>query len=382
MRTSLGAAAACVVTGIVSLLSSRPAFAIDELPDRILSLHSLHLRGVMQLKGDHPLQIFLREPDCFRCDGAVADSNGVINTFDTVCSGDHISYTNHADKTVTIAPVNEQDARMQTAQMLQGFVQMMFGPRNRLSQFKKVRTEKVAGVQTDVYQSDVPGIAGVTIWFNPRTQLPVQTELDTTQKGGGDMRFDLIEADPVLADSVFHPAVPGGFAVIQPNLAAAVDPDAAAALGESGTFGDAHGNQTRISLRYFVSLGDGDVLCCWCLYDTADRAQDLKLPDRQTSVAFTTPDSAPYTEQLLHADATAGGWHWRWSLLHPAKAPGSVMAVQVAIRAHNNRGNFTELPVSFPPADLAKEVDTLQRQTLPAGIAPMTLEEIREGGKL
>lgn len=382
LKSSLGLAASVgIAAGVWSLISSRPAFAIGELPNRLTSLHSLHLKGTLRSGGDaadHPLEIYVREPDCYRLNGQVIDSNGVVSTCDTVCDADHLTLIMHATKNFVVGKITSTDARMQTAQMLQSQLQMMFGPKTA-ADFRQIRRERVAGVNADVYESSPAGGPSVTVWLNPKTQLPVQTELGSQTAAGPNVKFDTIEADPVIADSIFHPAVPTGYAVVQPKLPAVVDPDAAAEWGENYTLSDADGKATHLKFRYLVHLSNGDVLLCWCLYSTGARDQDLKLPDGQTRLTVTASNGTPYSEHLLHADATAGGWHWRWSVLRPTKPAPALTILTMEVRgSQGDRCLITELPVYFRSEDLPKQVELLQKQTLPAGAAPMTLAEIED----
>ena len=379
MRSSLGLAAALgLAAGAWSLLGTpRPAFAVLDVTARLRSLHSLHLKGEFtgskNFGGPHSLEIFLREPDCMRVDGMTLNNNGRVTTLDMAYAPDGFTVVNHADQSVnrvTVPPADRhpEQLHLQVTSQLQTYLQMMFGPARPSADFHRVRAEEIAGVGTDVYQCPTGDQGTVTVWFNPVTQLPVRTEF-------GPVRFDTIEANPVIPDAVFHPPVPPGYTMVQPKLVPLTDPDAEAESGDNCSFDGMH-----LNVRCLLDLPDGDVLACWCLYDSAARDQDLKLPDAKAQLTIRSQRGTTYVEHLLHADARPGGWHWRWSLLRPATPPPAGPFVMLSFKAQkpgsSNSGEVTEIPLVFRPDDLPHQIDTLQRQTLPPGSTPMTLEQI------
>jgi hypothetical protein len=387
MRSAIGlAATAAVAAAVWSLVGTpRPAFAVEDVIGRLRSLHSLHLKGVVAggkyTGGPHPIEFFIREPDCMRFDGQTVNENGRIRILDLAYAPDRFTMIDHTKREVrtvqisppvdTTAPRLPADLRSQVADQLQMFLQMMFGPDQSAGGFHRVRTEAINGTATDVYQCAVTDGGTITVWFNPATRLPVRTEY-------GAVMFDTIEADPVIPDAVFHPAVPVGYAVAQVKRAPTTKSDAE-------TCGSCVVDSFHMGVTSLLTLPGGNLLVCWHLFDSRAPGDDLRLPDAHARVTFTSSNRVTYTEQLLHADETPAGWHWRWSLLRPTTPPpqGAMTALTAAL-TRNDRGGggfLTNLALAFPPDTLPAKVEALQQFTLPPGATPMTLEQIEAAGK-
>jgi hypothetical protein len=137
----------------------------------------------------------------------------------------------------------------------------------------------------------------------------------------------------------------------------------------------------RFRIRYAFEVGGGTaVLACWALYDASRPGEDLKLPDGKTTVAA-YGDAGACTVRTFRTDETKAGYHWRWSLVVPGGGttvrPATVMIVNTP-----NSGFHLSLPMlTFPREELARLVREAQEVTLPAGRAPMTLEEIERAGR-
>ena len=341
------------------------------MAELLRSLNSLHIKGEFaggkDFGGPHPIEIFIREPDCLRVNGHTANDNGRIRITDTVYAPDRFTLIDETDKTVTtiLAPPaapNVSHLRAEVADQMQTFLQMMFGPDQDEADFHRVRSETVGGVATDVYECSVGTGVTHTVWFNPATRLPVRTAY-------GPIWFDTIEADPVIPDAVFHPAVPVGYAVVRPTTVPTTRPDVE-------TTGGCIVNGVHLNVSTLLALPGGDVLICWHLFDRRDPGADLKLPDGESRVSFTGGHGATYAEHLLHADPTPAGWHWRWSLLRPDRKPTGLALVTVTLTDHRGRGILTNLALAFPAYAVAARVQAAQRLTLPPGTTPMTLSQI------
>jgi hypothetical protein len=381
MRSVIGLAASLLLGAAVwsTLLFVTPqvARAVNDIPQRLSSLNALHLKGVVHAPdGPHPYELFVQRPDHCRVKGQICAGSKQYGSVkrcritDIIITAEHRITLDTSARTATIEPNTAEDATAQVTEILQNHLQLMFGAS---PSFTKLRSEALGSMQADVYESRV-GPLQIKLWFDPHSELPVKTAVSRTAPGKPEellAEFDTIEANPVLDAAVFDAKVPEGFAVIRPTPATASNPEA--------TYGGCSFGHLHISQRYNIALQQGDVLSCWCLYDDRRPGEDLKLPDGNCKLAITSTTGIAYTEHLLHADATPKGYHWRWSLLHPTK-PTEKSPLAITWQAKDGNGSSgqnTVMPVVYRPEELAQRIESLQRQTLPAGGVPMTLELIK-----
>ncbi|HTV46820.1 MAG TPA: sigma-70 family RNA polymerase sigma factor [Phycisphaerae bacterium] len=340
----------------------------SDIFQRILSLNSLDLKGVIYAPdGVHPIELYAQQPDLCRIKGF----NGSQST-DVIITAEHVLTIDPVSKTATIEPENRSDAEYQVADILQNGVQMLFGGAQN---FKQLRSETLSGIQTDVYQGQIPEQGEIDVWVNPVTGLPVKTAFyqpDSKQPDQPIGEFDTIEFNPSIPAAVFAPKIPPDYTIIQSKPI-----DAVSGGGLNGSSAFTYGNM-HACIRYSIALGNGDVLMCWYLYDDRNPADDLKLPDAKNTLTITSMTGVVYSEHLLHADVTPQGYHWRWSLLRPAKSMenSATMISVMGKDASGSEGDDVISPVIFLPKDLPERVKSLQLLTLPAGYAPMTLSQI------
>lgn len=377
MRSSVGLAAA-IILGVIGwwmLASSpRPALAADEIAHRMFALQTLHFKGTIYPKEDgmgRAIEVFVQEPDSCRVNGYMSTGPNGSTITDLIITPREVITIDPEARTATVLPGNAEDAKMQVSQTLQGLGQMMFGIGPG---FKMVRSEKIGDVDTDVYENRVDPRTRIVLWLNSATQLPVRTETYWVDAAKGDRlasRFDTIEGNTAIDPSLFSPTYGAGWTITYPNAHA--DADTIALSHNSCRFGN-----MVLSVRYSVSLGNGDLLICWCLFDSTNPGGDLNLGKAIKSLTFSAPGVAKYSERLLHADVTGRGWHWRWSVLHPDRNPGEEVAILSvkAMSADGNSGEMANAPVIYKAEEIEKQIEALQKQTLPAGGKTMTLEEI------
>jgi outer membrane lipoprotein-sorting protein len=354
----------------ICVQTAQPAYAIDAVAQRLLSLNSLHLKGVIYVGGiAHRFELIAQQPDRCRINGRIdqSDPNNVKSTNVIITAGQRAIFDPSA-KTATIIPESPEDAREEVAEILQSEVQMMFGAS---SNFVKTRSETVSGIPADVYETRIEPIERIEIWFNPRTGLPLQTKVYRTD-GQTPPRListiDLIEPNPAIDPAIFNPSIPPDYKLVTPKPT----PDLSPELRFGGcTLGHFH-----FCNRLQIALANGDVLACWCLFDDRNPGNDLNVPDAQTTMKIETLDGTSFTQHLLHADPTKTGFHWRWSLLRPATpAPGRLL-LSWTIQHDHDDGRNIKVVTSYKPQDLPDRVINLQKQTLPPDGKPWTLQEI------
>jgi hypothetical protein len=378
MRSAIGLAAAILIgTAIWSIFieTPRPAYGIEGVVGRVLSLNSLHLKGVVYVTGSAcPIELFAQQPDRCRVSRPADQSgrSGIASTDTIITADQHITLDAHA-KIATIQSEDSEDARGQVAEILQSEVQMMFGAAKN---FTKARSETLNGIQTDVYESRIESIMRDEIWFNPKTGLPVKTVVYQTEAGQPDRilgEFDTIEPNPQIDPAVFKPAIPSGYVVVHPKPPSALFPEL--------TYGGFTVGHFHFSNRLLIALNNGNILACWCLFDEQNPGKDLDVPDANTTMTIKSTDDVSYSEHLLRADPTPSGYHWRWSLLRPTTpTQEGVLISWSAEHDHDNSQNI-KFPIVYKPQDLPDRVINLQKQTLPPGGEPMTLGEIESGGR-
>jgi len=379
MRSVIGLAASLMlgaaVWSILLLVTPRAAQAVNDIPKRMSSLNSLHLKGVVHSPdGPHPYELFVQRPDHCRIKGQICAGKTYgrlgCRITDIIITDEHRIIVDTLARTATIEPNTAEDAKAQVAEILQNHFQLMFGAS---PDFKKLRSEAMGRIQADLYESHV-GTVQIKLWIDPKRELPIKTAISRSAPGKPEellAEFDTIEANPVIDAAVFDTKIPEGFAVIRPTPATASNPE--------GTYGGCSFGHLHFSQRYKIALQQGDVLSCWCLYDDRHPGEDLKLPDANCKLTITSTTGIAYTEHLLRADPTPSGFHWRWSLLHPTK-PTEKSPVAITWQAKDGNGSSgqnTAMPVVYPPEELPQRVDALQRQTLPAGGVPMTIDQMK-----
>jgi outer membrane lipoprotein-sorting protein len=369
------AAAVVIAIGIWFWLtpSAPPAFAMDAVSKRLFALDSLHIKGAIYPpdgSAGRPIEIFAQKPDHCRVVGRLTFDSSGAKPGEVIINAERCATIDPATKTATIVRENDDDAKSRVAEILQGLGPLMFG---QDAGFSKVRSEALGGIATDVYESKIDPHARVTVWLNAATGLPAKTELAEVSQAGEKhlaAMFDTIEANPTFADDLFTPTFGPGWTVTFPKSA---PPDLSLSQN-SAWFGG-----MGMGLRHCLSLGNGDVLICWCLFESNHPDQDMALPgDAMKSLTFSSPGNIVYTEQQLHADLASTGYHWRWSLLRPQRPinePAGILTV-AAQTARGDSGQLTNAIVTCDRNELPQRILDLQKQTLPAGQIPLTLEQI------
>ncbi len=217
MKGSLGIAASVVVGVAVwhfGVDTPRMAYGVEDLPQRMLGLKSLHLKGLLYPPGGGegmPVEMFAQRPGWLRINGMPTwtTENGkttTLETTDTIVTPTERMEIDAQKKQVVVSPETELDAQLRTEQMLQQNMAMLLGTGEN---FKKVGKEKIGEIDADLYESKVElqgNRSRVEVFVNPATGLPVRSAVYGTMGNKAEMlevRFDTIEPDAVIPAGAF-----------------------------------------------------------------------------------------------------------------------------------------------------------------------------------
>lgn len=367
MKGAIGIAAS-VVVGIAAwhffVGEPRVAYGIDDLPQRMLALKSLHMKGMIYEQGGpgQPMEIWAERPNHARFNGH--RGNETAST-DEIISPEGRITIDETKKIVVIANERPVDAKLDTEQWLQEMQMLLMPQQTGLS---KVRVETVNGVKADIYESrqTAPGMSvRVEVALNPMNGLPLRCAMYRTSPSGKEipcLLFDVIEPNVAIPAEtfVFHP--PADYKVSHVEFAGVN-------VSMAGT--------VACATRYAIPINSKAILLCWACYDTKNPTDDLNL-GKDAGVEIINSKNTPYQEHLLRADAAVEGYHWRWSLM-TTEQPEAEFGRTLTVKTHAGAAKTTStlMPVTLPPEELANVVEEAQRVTLPEGGKPMTLEEIQ-----
>ena len=383
MKGVIGIAASAVVGVAVwqlSVGSPRTAYAVEDIPQRMMGLKTLHLKGEVYSSDGmiaQTIELYVERPGRMRMNGVPIRTTGrggaeEMGSMDVIVTPEGRMQIESGKKRVEKSPETAIDSELQTEQILQQNVQMLLGSGE---DFKKVRSEKAGGILADVYESDVdlPGEKSrVEVFMNPATGLPVRSAIYSSRVGNSgkpEMVFDSIEPDAAIPAGTFAFDVPGDYDVVK-------------GAGEVSSM-IAEVNDAAFGVRFAIALDKKSALVCWRAYNVKRPGEDLGfLNEAGNKLVIRGNGGVAYEERLLRADETAAGYHWRWSLVkteRPARAWGNAMSMSMQV--HGGTSSDAFMAVTVPAGELADVVERAQRVTLPEGGKGMTLKEIEEAGR-
>jgi outer membrane lipoprotein-sorting protein len=377
MKASIGLAASVMIGAFLWTLfpGSHPVYGMSDLPQRLLTVDTLHLKGTIYSPNGHdaghPIEIFLERPDRVRVNGYMAYGPTGATSLMQINNPKQKITVDDSRKSVVISPSTPVDQRMSFEQMFQmEVVTLMLGP-SPDNDFRKLRSESLGGVMTDVYQSTTKqdGLsARMMVWLDPATGLPRQARAY--------MRFgtkpeqlvediDTIEAGVPIPDGTFEYQAPADYTVTQSDVTPVL---------ESGVAGN-----TDLEVRFVFDLDHRGVLMCWREFNPSNPAIPYDPTKDHANTTFRSEKGVQYAEQVLHTDPVAGGAPWRWSLLTPVKptAPDDD-ALIVAVGSGGGQLSLGLRPVQMNPDDLKLYIEQAQGLTMPPGATPVPLEQLED----
>jgi outer membrane lipoprotein-sorting protein len=378
MKASIGIAASVMVGAVLWTLfpAARPAYALADLPQRLRSIDTLHLKGTIfasDAPGEgHSIEIFLQRPDRIRINGYMGYSPKGAISYDNISTPEHRIIINSADKSAVIAPSSAADQRMNFEQLFQmEVVTLMIGPSPQ-SDFKKLRTEPLDGIAADVYQSDHTGEGmsdRMVVWLDPSTGLPVKAQSYMKFPGKPEHlaeELDTIEAGVPIPPGTFDFQPPADYKVSYTDEAPTL---------ESGSAG-----HTAVDVRFGFDVGQRGVLLCWRAYDQRHPALPYDAAKDGSSVTFVSEKGVQYAQQLLHSDPVPTGPAWRWSFLLPLMPTDPAdkgLTLIVRDRARDTL-SLGFRPVQLNEDDQKRLIEQAQSLTMPPGATPVPLEQLED----
>jgi hypothetical protein len=385
-----GLAAAVLIAlglGISSVTASR-VYGIQDMVQRLQTAHSYYLKGwhYYEYEGPDgkmrtekiPAEMYIGLPCQFYRRG-FGNNNGIIGTnygaedAERYINVDHLRKKCYTGRNYTFATESVVLERLE--QMPRTLIQQKFAA------YQKTRSERIGGVDTDVYEASYPADEGRlrdAVWLNPVTGLPVRVA-NYKQKSGQPERlfleYDLVEVDAPPPAGLFTFEPPTGYEVIHQDRG----PESVA-HGSMGTQGD---SEQRIRFRY--NIGDRAILLCWAWFDTVTKPRfepdPANPPGQQQRLTLTSSTNGRKYRLVPVRTDPADGFHWRWSLVIPddGKPIGADMLF-LTFKSKHGTGRYTlDAWQKLSRRTLADFVLKAQRITLgpdaPAEAA-LTLEQI------
>jgi outer membrane lipoprotein-sorting protein len=403
LRPSLAAAACLLLAAVAwffSPLGTPPsAYGLEDLPRRLREVRSIYIRGTNYFprrtangieRPATPTETYLERPHRYRTSSADNPAAGV-RQMHVVSDGERHIEINDLDKTVVLGKEASLAAEYRVESMIQnGLVQQILGGPTAAG-FRKVRSERLAGVTADVYQREFrypqrSERSRILVWLNPADGLPLQVK---HYSGWADepeslvSLYDKIEIDGPPPEHAFDFTPPPGYNVEHRDQT----PDEVGSKMSGAVVNDQTHQQSFHALRFCFNIDDRAALICWARFNDLGqpRERDLEGPlGRRLELAPTSPlGDRTYANYFLRVDA-GKDFHWRWSLVIPegderTLGDGQLVFTVIEDDGIRTRGTMFGKPLRFEREALAKWIVDAQRLTLPAGTdvdEVFTLDEI------
>lgn len=362
---------------------TQPAFGIENLAERLLTIRSIHLQGwIYQVitteegveKAERfPTEMYARRPNCigYRSYGFSLPGNGkpsTVTSGSTASDGQRSITISHDTKTA-LTSETPGDA-FYTELMVESQIQASLASRflqGPLEQYRKVRSEEVEDVLCDLYeykarQSHFGGKHRV--WINPLTGLPVKSETYVIVGDGNEelMMSETIAVNVEPPSSLFSFLVPDGY------LETKLDNKKSAELTAAGVklfpIGSGGSDTTWLATWHGLNIDNRAVLVCWSQYDTVEEQKKwfAREPEFELSLGNQMRPCRVETLTNNSVDET----QWRWSLIFPedGKPLGNDL-LQFRVSDKRTQAEQELKPLRFPRKRLREIILEAQRRTLP-----------------
>lgn len=370
--------------------SAQTAYALDDLPGRLIEINSIYMTGWMfqpdSMSGQdkdapakYPVKIFAERPDCYwhtcysfsgpdKTHKDVRVRSGYVAGKGTKRLGVSTDEKTAVETTV---------AAFQNELFTEMFIQMEI-PRQLLSgrprDFVKTGTETVNNVLCDVYEHSFDKHKRKNrVWLDPKTGLPVKTALYDIDKAGQETLIQIIDHVEVnipasATDLSFDP--PEGYQVTKAPRSKDANPLLPVASGSN--------DDVSLGVWHCFNIDDKAVLLCWyCEMRPGSKTSDAT-PAPEFLLAGTRP-----CNHMDVASADVGGHHWKWSLVWP-KQPGERIGDDDFSVVHRSKDGGLLSIVSFPLRlredrlkAILEEVQRITKTNMPGSSAPFSLETLR-----
>lgn len=409
----LAAVAAVALIGVVLwgmwlTAPAKPAFALADLPERLMNIRSLHIRGrnvgyslMHDMQGrssidfavEMDLEEYYERPNRFYTKTFLKDRN---ETRESVSDGTRFVAINRELRIAETSDDYRLGAEIRVEQRLQKFVlEQLFG--GGVEGYVEIGREQLAGVDARVFERRTDDKRYV-VWLSATTGLPVRCVHYTVAKDGAEyvaLQTDLLEFDRPAPQGTFDvPAIPNGFEVKQ---VAANDiilnyGSVARRIGVDEP-GD---HMPFFRGRFAFIIDDAAILLAWSHENAPDYErlgypreveQDLGGPvgRRLASTGRSANGQVGYTMYHLRDDRQPNGYHVRWTLAIPNQQ-GQLdrdrgIVVNIPVDAAGNRMDSGEIwPLRCPPEQLERLLRAAQQSIAPADLPAdqyLTLGKLR-----
>jgi outer membrane lipoprotein-sorting protein len=403
LRPSLLLAGCLLVSAIwllvVPMGAPRHAYGLEDLPQLLLGVRSIHIRGTNYFprstdKGIKapatPFESYIERPRRYRRTYADNPAAGV-RQMHIASDGQRHIVINDLDKTVVEGKEAPLAAEYAVEDMIQNsLVQKLLGGPTAAG-FSRIRSEQLSGVTTDVYERkfqypERPDRSRILVWLNPTTGFPLQAQHFSRWQDEPERMVSLcdkIEINVEPPAGAFDFTSPVGYTIEHRN-------ETSDKIGStmSGSLGEP-GRQAFHALRFCFNIDGRAALICWARFNDLGkpRERDLEGPvGRSLEIAPTSSlGDRTYANYFLRIDP-GKDFHWRWSLIVPegeqhTLGEGQLVFTFVEADGILTRGTLFGTPLRFEREQLAKWILDAQRLTLqpdaPADTI-FTIERIEE----
>jgi hypothetical protein len=395
--SKLAVAATLLVASTIGLCvlwhgPEQAAYALEDLPNRLLEVKSLYLTGWMyqpewtlergqSVRTKYPLKLFTERPDCFwhtwySFSGPDATHKDVRVLSGYAAGKGTKSISAFAkDKTFVETTVAAIENELATEMFLQIELpdQWLSG---RLRDFTRTTAETVNGIRCDVYEHSSTDMPKSTkrVWLDPKSGLPVKIASYQVDKAGRETLtklLDHVEVNiPASATGLSFDAPKGYQATKTPPSTA-----------ENSFF------------RPVASGGSGNVsLGIWHCFNIDDKAVLLALyceprSGAKSGAAMIEPEFLLGTARPCHhkeiASADVGGHHWNWSLVWPKQAGERIGSDDLSVSYRSKRGGVALMgshAIRLREDRLRailEEAGRLTKTKVPGSAQPFTLGTLR-----
>ena len=395
-RSKLTAAAALFVAVTIGLYAlwhgpEQAAYALDDLPGRLLEIKSIYLTGwdfqpdlgEEQTNGapaKYPIKIFAERPDCYwhtwyGFSGPDATHKDVrVQSGYRAGKGTRQLLVSNNDKMAVEATVAAVQNELSTEMLLQ-----MELPQQWLSgrphDFAKTGTETVNNVLCDVYEHsfDEPKMKN-RLWLDPKTGLPVKIALYNIAQSGQEtlsVLFDHVEVN-ISANATglsFDP--PKGYRVVK-------SPQTQTANLSLDPIGSGSNNNVSLGVWHCFNIDDKAVLLCWY----CEPASGSKTAAAAILPEFLLAGTLPCDHKEI-ASLDLDGHHWNWSLVWPKQAGERIGNYELSVIHRPKQGGSLTMgscPLRLPEDRLKAILEEIQRianKSAPGSSMPFSLDALR-----
>ena len=375
---------AALTLGLYSQLGDRRAYALEDMPGRLLEVRSIYMSGWLfgpdfvagpnEPRPKYPLTVFAERPNCYwhnTYSFSGPDKNhkeARVSSAYAAGSGRERLYVNSQEKVTIVSNVPPLVNELATENLFQTYIpgELLQGD---IGEFAKTGSETVNNTRCDVYERS-HGTSKSRLWLDPKTGLPVKLGLyavDETGKESPDMIIDHVEVNVSASAKGLSFAPPEGYETKRGK--AAENPSLiGCGSGSSGSL--------RLARSHGLNIDGKAVLVCWSYYSVSEDEEA-----REEQVEFVLAQN-PVCDHVEMATIEVDEKPWKWSLVFPKKEGDHIGDDTLSLILHSPKGGTLILvgtPLRLPADRLPSVVEELQRisKTVPPGSKPFSLDMLR-----